>query len=305
MRVLSPTDQAIREAADALNRGELIGLPTETVYGIAAIATNQEAVLKTFALKGRPADNPLIVHVAAMRQVENLVTGIPEFARRLGELFWPGPLTLVLHKLPSVPDEVTGGLNTVAVRVPGHPIARAIIEAANSPLSAPSANVFMGLSPTQAGHISPEILSGLTCVIDGGPCEIGLESTVVDCTGLAPVILRPGAITRDQIESVVGSVSHAVPSERRSPGTYSRHYAPQTPLRLVASLGSHDAGIVVSPPANPHQIQLPLDPTRYGAMLYTTLFNLDEFGFPEILIEMPPSTAAWEAVWDRIRKASG
>jgi len=279
-------------------------LPTETVYGIAADAMNAEAVRSTFALKGRPADNPLIVHVASMSQALTVAASIPDYAQRLAEAFWPGPLTLVLPKLPSVPDEVTAGLNTVAVRLPSHPVAQAIIRTAGLPLSAPSANLFMSLSPTQADHIAAEIVQGLSCVIDGGPCQIGLESTVVDCTGDVPVILRPGGITRSQIESVVGPLSYSLPTERRSPGSYRRHYSPRTPLRLVDQLGQDDFGITLGVPTHLGQIQLPSNPIAYGQALYRTLYELDQLGCPEILVQNPPSTVDWEAVHDRLKKAA-
>jgi len=305
MKILLPSDNSIQEAADSLNRGDLIGLPTETVYGIAAVATNREAVLRTFELKRRPSGNPLIVHVSSMDQVEYLVTAIPEFARRLGEAFWPGPLTIVLPKSSTIPPEVTGGLETVAVRIPSHKVARLIIEATGAPLSAPSANLFMALSPTLATHIALEILEGLSLVIDGGPCDIGLESTVVDCAESVPTILRPGGISRQQIEAVVGAVSVNLPLERRAPGSYLRHYSPRTPFRLVDRLGPSDAGIVLTPPQNDNQIELPREPSRYGSMLYRTLFTLDQRGLAEILTEWPPLTPEWEAVWDRLRKAAG
>ena len=306
MSILPPTKENIQFAADALREGKLIGLPTETVYGIAAVATNRGAVLSTFDLKGRPAENPLIVHVASMSQVDPLVASIPDSAKKLMATFWPGPLTIILPKSSLVPDEVTAGLQTVAVRMPNHPVARVIIEAANAPLSAPSANRFMSLSPTRAENIAPEIVAGLACVIDGGDCTFGLESTVIDCSDpLQCAILRPGAITRAQIAEVVGSLSLPGTTERRSPGNYRRHYSPRTPLRTVDSLSPNESGIVLGLPSNAHQIQLPNDPVGYGALLYSTLHNLDQLDLTEIVVESPPTSPEWEAVWDRIRKAQG
>ncbi len=306
MKILPPTSESIRFAANALRSGELVGFPTETVYGIAAAATNRDAILKTFALKKRPADNPLIVHVASLEDTTPLVNAIPLAARKLAQAFWPGPLTLVLPKAESVPSEATGGHDTVAVRVPNHPVALAILKETGIPLTAPSANPFMGLSPTSAEHIASEILEGLACVIDGGRCDIGVESTVVDCSGPEITILRPGGISRGEIEGVLGQSVRANDSnERKSPGMYKRHYSPQTPIRLVESLGPLDGGIGFGPPQNPSQFVLPTDAAGYAHELYSTLYALDQLGCDEILIEKPPTTSDWEAVHDRLRKAQG
>jgi len=306
MKILQPTDDAIRTAADALRSGELVGFPTETVYGIAASAIDRSAILKTFALKKRPAENPLIVHVISLDQASDLVTSIPDNARMLAARFWPGPMTLVLPKSSKVPLEATGGLDTVAIRVPRHPVALAILAVAELPLTAPSANAFMGLSPTLAEHIAPKILEGLACVIDGGPCDVGVESTVIDCSGGDPVILRPGGLSRRVIEAVLGrTVLLRDSNDHRAPGGYRRHYSPRTPVRLVKKLGEFDAGIGFAPPQNIRQVQLSIDPHDYARALYSSLFKLDQMGRLEILIEMPPDTMEWEAVWDRIEKATG
>jgi len=306
VKILPPTDEAILFAADALRSGELIGLPTETVYGIAADAANQDAILKTFSLKGRPAENPLIVHVSSLVNAEPLVSAIPESARRLAKTFWPGPLTLVLPKSSKVPNVVTGGLDTVAIRVPRHPVALAILEAAGMALTAPSANPFMGLSPTRADHIAPDVLAGLACVVDGGPCDVGVESTVVDCSGDLVSILRPGGVSRAMIEIMLGEpVLTSAESERRSPGMYRRHYSPKTPLRLVEKLGPFDAGVGFDAPLNSRQIQLPLNPQQYARHLYESFYTLDQMARLELLVESPPKGAEWEAVWDRLKKAVG
>jgi len=305
MKILQPTDDAIRFAAQALKSGELIGFPTETVYGIGADATNREAILKTFALKKRPADNPLIVHVMSLAAAEPLVTGIPESAQRLAKMFWPGPLTIVLPKSDVVPMEATGGLDTVAIRVPMNPESMAILAEAGIPVTAPSANPFMGLSATRAEHIAPEILNGLACVIDGGPCLYGVESTVVDCSGPEVHILRPGGIARDLVELALGTkLVAADSSERRSPGSYKRHYSPKTPVRLVDNLGPFDSGIGFSTPQNRWQIQLPMDPSKYARELYASLYALDRMARLEILIETPPDNREWETVRDRLIKAA-
>ncbi len=305
MSILLPTDEAIDLAVQALRSGKLIGLPTETVYGIGANALDRDAVLATFRLKGRPADNPLIVHVSSLEQVQQIASSIPTFAYDLARAFWPGPLTLVLPKQPTISNEVTAGLNTVAVRVPSHPVALKILTRADIPVSAPSANTFMSLSPTRAEHIEQKIQDGLACVIDGGACEIGIESTVVDCSSTYPVVLRPGVISREQIEGVVGQVGNEAPRQRKSPGTYPRHYSPVTPVRIVERLERKDSGIVFSIPLNERQIQLPIDPLIAASLLYASLYALDRMNLSEILIQAPRDLPEWEAFWDRIRKAAG
>jgi len=306
VKILQPTDVAIRLAAQALQNGELIGLPTETVYGIGASALDPVAIRKTFELKRRPAENPLIVHVTSIEAASNLVSSIPDAARKLAKAFWPGPMTLVLPKSQLVPDEATAGLSTVAIRVPMSPVALAILAEAGIPVTAPSANMFMSLSPTQAANIAPEILSGLACVIDGGTCQYGVESTVIDCTGPELSILRPGAITRDLIRTLTGLTVASPPlQERRSPGMYRRHYAPRTPMRLVEKLGPFDSGIGFSEPQSKYQFQMPIEPAEYAKGLYSTLYALDQMARLEILIESPPDDEEWEAVWDRLRKATG
>lgn len=306
MKVVFPTMDTLHEAGEALRRGELVGMPTETVYGIAAIATNPTAVLNTFALKKRPADNPLIVHLASAQDALTVVAEWPDTADALANAFWPGPMTLVLPKRPHVPSETTGGLDTVAIRVPSHPVARALIRSAGSPLSAPSANSFMHLSPTRAEHIEDSILDGLALVLDGGPCEVGLESTVIDCTDGTVRVLRPGHITRAQIEAVLGfEVVEGHSTVRKSPGMYPRHYAPSTTTRLVKSLAPTDVGLTFESPANESQIQMPADPNGYASALYAALHQMDTLTPAEILIVEPPISPEWQAVWDRLRKMLG
>lgn len=305
MKILEPTDEAIHFAAEALKAGGLVGFPTETVYGIAADATNREAVLDTFRLKRRPAENPLIVHVTSLEMAEPLVLGLSERACRLAKLFWPGPLTMVLPKSALVPDEVTGGRDTVAVRAPRSPEAHAILAGAGRALTAPSANIFMGLSPTRAEHIPPEILGGLACAIDGGPCMVGVESTVLDCTGPVLKVLRPGGISQALIQGMLQEeVAADDAAGQRSPGGYKRHYSPRTPLRLVDRLGPFDSGIGFEAPQNAWQFQLPDDPDAYARALYAALYALDRMVRLELLVELPPDTAEWVAVRDRLRKAA-
>lgn len=305
MKVLAATPENIRFAGEALRRGELVGLPTETVYGIAAVATNRAAVLATFELKRRPAENPLIVHVNSLEQIYELVESLPAEAAVLARAFWPGPLTIVMQKSSSVPNEVTAGLSTVAVRYPSHPVAQSIIGAADAPLSAPSANRFMGLSPTRAEHVDPSILAGLACLVDGGPCAVGVESTVVDCAGDGVAVLRPGGISAEQIQSVIGTLRDRQSEERRSPGQYRRHYSPRTPVRLVPRLDCDDDGIAIGESLGSNQISLPEDPAGYAAALYAALHDLDELGLDLISVQAPPKTPEWSAVWDRLDKMLG
>ena len=278
-------------------------MPTETVYGLACIATNREAVRKVFEAKGRPADNPLIVHISNFEQVAELTEGASREAEELAGAFWPGPLTLVLKKRSLIPDEVTAGRDTVALRIPAHPIARSLIQATGAPLAAPSANRFMALSPTRAQHIAPDVAERLTLILDGGPSEVGIESTVVDCTE-AVRILRHGGISRAQIEAVLGHPISAGDERTKAPGQYPRHYAPRTRVELVPRLGPEDAGLTFDDPCNPQQIKMPPDPAAYAARLYNALHALDCQDLSVLKVQSPPTTDAWEAVWDRLKKAS-
>lgn len=284
-----------------IREGGLVGLPTETVYGIACDAMNAEAVLRVYALKGRPAENPLIVHLASPDWVDRVAASFPKQAEALAERFWPGPLTLVLRKAESVPSAVTAGLPTVAVRVPDHDLTRAVIDAAGAPIAAPSANTFMRLSPTSVMDFEPEILSGLDLVIDDVPSRIGIESTVLDVTTSPPRILRPGGICRREIESVVGVVDSGSP-ERKSPGMYSRHYAPRAELVIVPKVHEGAAALILTGPTRGPQILMPGEEREYAAQLYHALHTLDRREPQRIEVEAPPTE--WEAVWDRLRKAA-
>lgn len=312
-RILLPTAENLALAAAAIREGKLVGLPTETVYGIAADAFNEEAVRATFEAKGRPPENPLIVHLADLSELERVASFVPVAAYLLAAQFWPGPLTIVVPKQPQLPAVTTGGLDTVAVRVPKHPVARKLIRLAGTPLSAPSANPFMGLSPTRADHIEGNLASQLELILDGGPCDVGVESTVVDTIVEGRVrILRAGAVSQADIERILAGTGFIVEAAgsstgepRRSPGLYVRHYAPRTPLRIVERLGPEDAGLVLHPPLNPNQIELPRRAKPYAANLYATLHDLDRRGLGEILVQSPPETGPWAAVWDRLRRATG
>ena len=313
---LTPTDAALR-----LRRGELIGLPTETVYGVAADATNADAVEKIFALKGRPATNPLIVHVADETAARRCAADWPESAAKLAAAFWPGPLTIVVRKADSIPPIVTAGGNTVGLRVPNHPLALELLRAFDGPLAAPSANRSNHVSPTTAAHVREEFGDAVP-VLDGGPCAVGIESTVVDVSGSGWRVLRPGGITTQAIAkaldataeavgaSTAGVVSackestaHAVASNpsaiARSPGQLDVHYAPRTPaFRFEAHerQGIDLTDAVVLEPT--------LDAESYARNLYARLRMLDTQGLRAIYIELPPDTAAWRAVRDRLLRAT-
>ena len=299
--ILAPTPANVERAARVLREGGLVGMPTETVYGLAALLWRRDALRETFRLKGRPADNPLIVHVAHLADLEGVVAAWPETAARLADRFWPGPLSLVLPKRPEVPEEATGGGDTVAVRVPAHPVALRLIDAVGGPLTAPSANPFMGLSPTRAAHVA---LPGLDLVLDGGPCAVGIESTVVDLSGETPRLLRPGGVPRAQIEAALGAELAGKGDVRRSPGMYPRHYAPRTPVRLVSALAPEDAGLTFDEPQNEDQIRLPFVPAAYAISIYAALHRLDALGVEAILVQSPPREPEWEAVWDRLDRAT-
>jgi len=307
MPILPPTRETIAAAAEALRRGLLVGMPTETVYGIAALAHDPVAVARTFAAKRRPGDNPLIVHLAGADELPRVAREVPAAARQLATAFWPGPLTLVLRRRPTVLDCVTAGLDTVAVRVPDHAVARELLAAVGEPLSAPSANTFMHLSPTTAADIEPELRQQLAMVLDGGPCRVGLESTVVDCTG-TPRVLRPGGVSRAELEAVLGQPVPLLGGDdrgpRASPGRYTRHYAPVTPLRLAATLAPGDTGLTFAAPSGPQQVQMPREPSAYGAALYRVLHALDAVAATAIVVQEPPAEPAWEAVRDRLAKAA-
>jgi L-threonylcarbamoyladenylate synthase len=292
-------------AAEILRQGGLVAMPTETVYGIAVDAMNADAVRRLFALKGRPADNPLIIHLADFDQINLVAATCPETACRLAERFWPGPLTLVLPKHPNVPVEVTGGLQTVAVRQPRHPVALSLISMLGNPVAAPSANRFMRLSATRVEHLEEEIVAGLDMILDGGPCPVGLESTVLDLTENPPRILRPGGVSRGDIQAAIGGplYSGVRKDERRSPGMYARHYAPNSPLYVVDKLAPDQNGLVFDAPQNSGQVKMPLDPLAYASCMYDALYRLDQMRPQAIYVQKPPSRPEWEAVQDRLAKA--
>lgn len=319
MPVISASPAAIDEAAVRLREGRLVAFPTETVYGLGAHALDADAVSQIYALKGRPAFNPLIVHVADVEGARQL-TQWNERAQRLAEAFWPGPLTLVLPRKPGVPDAVTAGLSTVAVRVPAHPLALELLQKARIPVAAPSANRSTQISPTRAAHVVKS-LGEQVWVLDGGECKVGLESTVLDLSGARAAILRPGALGARELEPFIGPLAHAdeVKGEapRSSPGQMERHYAPRARVRLFSNLADAHfhavllgqglkIGVLAFAPTeiDSHEIILPDDPARYGAGLYGALHQLEDAGVGLILIEDVPDSPNWDAVRDRLKRAA-
>ena len=324
MDPVKPDPAVVAEAASVLRGGGLVAFPTETVYGLGANALDASAVARIFAAKGRPAHNPLIVHVAEAIEARWVAVDWPDAAARLAERFWPGPLTLVLPKQPTVPDVVTAGGPTVAVRMPAHPVARALIQAAGVPLAAPSANRSTELSPTRAEHVLRGLAGRIDMLLDAGPTAGGIESTVLDLTSSPPRLLRPGLIGLAELASVIGPVSHVAPSRAPaeslpSPGMLPRHYAPRTPLECIETGGAEritallregkrlgwvpfgDAGPT---PAGVRLGVLPTDPAAYAAGLYAVLHELDAAGLDCILVTLPPDSEDWLAVRDRLRRAA-
>jgi L-threonylcarbamoyladenylate synthase len=308
MKRLLASEDSVRQAAEAIRQGKLVIVPTETVYGIAADALNPDAIDLLFQAKERPSENPLIVHIGSTQQISFLSSSWTRLAQTLADAFWPGPLTLVVEKSDNVPSRVTGGQDTVALRMPCSWEVMALCRLSETPLAIPSANRFMQLSPTSADHIDPKLASFVELLIDGGSCPVGVESTVVDCTSDSPVILRPGAIPRYKIYAAVGleedlDVAAGIPPHR-SPGQYPRHYAPKTPIELVDHLEDHQPGLVFDSPRNPDQIQMPREAEEYAVRLYATLFDMDLRKLQKVFVEMPPEHPDWEAVRDRLLKAS-
>ena len=318
---------SIAAAADALARGDLVGLPTETVYGLAANAGSDAAVRGIFAAKGRPADHPLIVHVGGAAQVGEFAAEVPAFAQRLIDAFWPGPLTLILPRRPGVAEAAAGGHATVGLRCPSHPVAQALLAACAvrgvRGLAAPSANRFGRVSPTTAQHVAAEFGDGLL-VLDGGPCAVGIESSIVDCTRGAPVLLRPGQIARADIERVAGqrllSKQELEQPDPQAPGTLLAHYAPTARVRLMDArelrtaldmLGADARHIAVWSRAPLRSAsgalrlrRMPDDAGEAARQLFAVLRDFDAAGVRLIWVEAPPPDPAWDGVRDRLQRAA-
>jgi L-threonylcarbamoyladenylate synthase len=291
----------VKEAAERIRAGGVVAFPTETVYGLGANALDATAVARIYELKGRPAMSPLIVHVASIAMAQALVTEWPSAAERLARRHWPGALTLVLPKVPAMPDIVTAGLATVGLRMPNHPIALALIREAGVPIAAPSANRFMGLSPTTAEHVR-EAFGDVVPVIDGGACRVGIESTVVSIANGKSRLLRPGMILIEDSEREGSSDADAT---HPSPGMHRRHYSPRTPLVLSDQPDMLGAYVWINMPGKAARcIQMPAGAEAYAARLYSVLHELDREEWPVITVEPPPKTVEWAAVWDRLQRAS-
>jgi L-threonylcarbamoyladenylate synthase len=321
MKPIFADQRAIEFAAGLLRQGRLVAFPTETVYGLGADASNPEAVKRIFKAKGRPADHPLIVHIADAAQLNDWAQDIPDAALRLANRYWPGPLALIFKKKPQVPLEVTGGQQTVALRIPNHPVALRLLQVFGGGVAAPSANRYCRISPTQAVHVSEELGDAVDCILDGGSCQVGVESTVVDFSGAKPALLRPGQITRQEIEDYLQiELTVNVKSDIRAPGMMAVHYAPATVAVLVRAddlqigIGNLVAagkrvGLLAYKRTinNPHLLQeitMPEQVADYAQRLYSALRELDSLHLDIILVEQPPVTAPWSAINDRLAKAT-
>jgi L-threonylcarbamoyladenylate synthase len=320
-----PEDAAIETAADVLRRGGLVAFPTETVYGLGANALDVDAVERIYSAKGRPSYNPLIVHVPDVSAARELVSDWPERAALVANAFWPGPVTILLPKRALVPDIVTAGLDSVALRMPANPIALALLRAAAVPLAAPSANRSTELSPTVARHVERSLGDRVDLILDGGPTHVGIESTVVDLRSEQAAILRPGIIGVRELEPLVGPLAAgrvgAGDTPRASPGMLERHYAPRAELRLFSAVDAPkvmrearalvaDGGrvgmlLLGSDGAGPFEIvRMPGDALRYAQRLYAALHELDDRGCGLILVERVPDEPEWLGVRDRLERAS-
>jgi L-threonylcarbamoyladenylate synthase len=325
------TEAELERAADMLRAGGLVAIPTETVYGLAADALDAEAVAGIFRAKGRPSTNPLIVHVSDVAMARALAGGWPPAAEAIAENLWPGPVTVVVPRGPSIPDIVTAGGPTVALRCPDHRLARRLIEKVGRPLAAPSANRSEAVSPTTAAHVLESLGNRIDLILDAGPCGRGIESTVVDCTVEPPRILRPGPLARERLEAVVGTAVawpdapiDTAAEPVRSPGQQSKHYAPRTPLDMPADPPAHVAALLAAgtrvgwmtqaaaePPVRQLAgsrelviVPMPADPDDYARLLYATLRALDQRELGRIVVDPVPDTDAWRAIYDRLSRAA-
>ncbi|MGC2520623.1 MAG: L-threonylcarbamoyladenylate synthase [Burkholderiales bacterium] len=327
MRPVPRTPPSIGDAAAVLKRGGLVAFPTETVYGLGADASNPAAVARIYAVKGRPPNHPVIVHIGDVAQLSRWAREVPESARKLAAHFWPGPLTLLLKRAPGVGDYLTGGQDTIGLRIPGHPVALELLRAFGGEddgrrrvgVAAPSANKFGRISPTTAEHVHDDLGDEVDLVLDGGPCEVGIESTILDLSRGRPVLLRPGRISAEEIAAVIGVMPERRDAQApRSPGALESHYAPRQPLLLV---GAEDWNKVLRSEANLRRsvlafraqpagdasllwIAAPPEPGRYAHDLYANLRILDGSGCAVILVEAPPEGGEWSGVNDRLRRAA-
>ena len=321
VRVVRATQVEIDAAVQALRDGELVAFPTETVYGLGANAQNPAAVAKIFAAKGRPPHHPVIVHLDSPRFLHRWVREVPEIANRLAEAFWPGPLTMVMPRSANVHDVITGGQDTIAVRVPAHPMAQQLLTAFGGGIAAPSANRYGRLSPTRAEHVREELGDAVRVTLDGGECQLGLESTIVAFDSDGVRLLRPGSVSTAQLRAVVGELLSGPDSHSpRVPGTTPTHYAPATPMTIVpageidaqadaASSGARRIAVLAQRlPLRAHKyvtwINAGRRPEGYGRDLYANLRTLDKAGCQRILVQNVPDGDRWEAIRDRLLRAA-
>jgi L-threonylcarbamoyladenylate synthase len=324
-----PTDtpelyvRAVERASELLGAGEVVGLPTETVYGLAANALDSIAVGRIYEIKGRPPQNPIIVHVASLAMAQRCVSSWPEIAQKLAASFWPGPLTLVLPKSPAIPSIVTACGTTIGIRWPSHPLIQAVIRACDFPLAAPSANPSNEISPTTAEHVQKSLGARVPLIVDGGPSNVGIESTVLDLTTQPPRVLRPGIIHQESILAVTGELSATGPNlgPLKSPGLLPKHYSPKAEVRLCSwaseselreRLSNYDLskvhviahGRIPLSLGSAHVTIIPHDPEAFARAIYAELHRCDDEGAQMIVIEEIPDTAAWHGIADRLRRAA-
>jgi L-threonylcarbamoyladenylate synthase len=316
------TDADIARAAETLRRGGLVAFPTETVYGLGAAAEDPAALARLYAVKGRPGSHPVIVHVGAASQLADWAADVPDAARRLGDALWPGPLTLVVRRSARVSDAVTGGGDTVGVRVPDQRVALSLLRVFGGGIAAPSANRFGRVSPTTADDVRADLGDDVELVLDDGPCAVGVESTIVDCSGDELVILRPGGVSRERIEAVSGQLVRAHGDRLvRAPGTLKSHYAPEATVLVVRNdeltarvhtlLAAGQRVAVLAPgtlpglPPDVVVLDAPRDADEYGRVLYARLREVDRRGVDVLLAVPPPDTGVGAAVVDRLRRAAG
>ncbi len=307
----------VRRAAQVLRAGGLVAFPTETVYGLGADAASSQAMKKLYAVKRRPAEHPVIVHFANPDSAFAWAREVPPAAKMLAGRFWPGPLTLILKRSALAKDFVTGGQDTVGLRVPSHPIAHALLAEFGRPVAAPSANRFGHVSPTTAAHVREDLGSDVDLVLEGGPSEVGIESTIVDLSGPGPVLLRPGQVSRKMLQNILqAEIEEKTASSPRHSGGLERHYAPRTPALLVPTfdldreIAKGRDKVAVLAFSRPDErveywLRMPRDPQAYAQKLYAALRELDTAGCERILVEAPPDTAEWAAVRDRLVRACG
>ncbi|MDO9238484.1 MAG: L-threonylcarbamoyladenylate synthase [Methylicorpusculum sp.] len=323
MRPIRASSVAIERAAELLKQGGLVAFPTETVYGLGADAGNAGAVQRIFSAKGRPADHPLIVHLAYSHQLNDWAIDIPDAAFKLAQEFWPGPLAIILKKQAHVPQVVTGGQQTIGLRVPNHPVALYLLRLFGGGIAAPSANRFCRISPTCADHVEEELGDEVDMILDGGNCQVGVESTIIDLSGKRPVLIRPGHISREELQTAL-QMEVSFPDENkpglRAPGLLDVHYAPVTPAirchserldEMLYELTSEGQSVgvllyksIFAETENLHVMQAPLKPEPYAQLLYAALRQLDHLNLDIIVVEQPPENEDWRAINDRLKKAT-